>query len=288
MKLKELDELTFELIKKVETNLPEEVVSEIKKAKTKEKTETGKKILESILQNIEIARETKKPVCQDTGTLTFFIKMGSEFPLRDKLKKALLSAVEKATKEVPLRSNTVDPITNKNTGNNIGKYVPYIDLEITNGRDCEITLLVKGGGSENMSVLKMFNPTDTLDDIKKFVVNHIIEAAGKPCPPTIVGVGIGGASDLALKIAKKALLRPLGERHPDKTVSRLEKEIIELANKSGIGPMGLGGKTTVLDVHIEVAHRHPASLPVGVVMQCWAHRYGKVKIYGDGRVEWPR
>ena len=287
MKQTELEQAITELIKKTEMFLPDEVVSHIKKAIKKE-TKIGKTILQSILKNINLAKNTHRPICQDTGTLTFFIQMGSEFPLRDKLKKALLNAVEKATKEVPLRSNTVDPITNKNTGNNIGNYIPYIDLEITNGRDCEITLLAKGGGSENMSKLKMFNPTDSLDDIKKFVVNHIVEAAGKPCPPTIVGVGIGGTSDLALKIAKKALLRPLGERHSDKTVSKLEKEIIELANKSGIGPMGLGGKTTVLDVHIEIGHRHPASLPVGVVMQCWAHRYGKVKIYGDGRVEWPR
>jgi len=287
MKQTELEQIITELIKKTEMFLPDEVVSHIKKAIKKE-TKIGKTILQSILKNINLAKNTHRPICQDTGTLTFFIQMGSEFPLRDKLKKALLNAVEKATKEVPLRSNTVDPITNKNTGNNIGNYIPYIDLEITNGRDCEITLLAKGGGSENMSKLKMFNPTDSLDDIKKFVVNHIVEAAGKPCPPTIVGVGIGGTSDLALKIAKKALLRPLGERHSDKTVSKLEKEIIELANKSGIGPMGLGGKTTVLDVHIEIGHRHPASLPVGVVMQCWAHRYGKVKIYGDGRVEWPR
>ena len=288
MKPKRLDEIIFELIKKVETELPEEVIYRIKKAEAMEKTEIGKKILRSILQNIEIARDAKKPICQDTGTLTFFIQMGSEFPLRDKLKKALLNAVEKATREIPLRSNTVDPITNKNTGNNIGNYIPYIDLEITEGKDCEITLLVKGGGSENMSKLKMFNPTDSLDDIKKFVINHIVEAAGKPCPPTIVGVGIGGGADLSLKIAKKALLRPLGERHPNREISRLEREIIEIANKTGIGPMGLGGKTTVLDVHIELAHRHPASLPVGIVMQCWAHRYGKIRIYGEGGVEWLR
>jgi len=288
MNEREIEKILIELIKKVATTLPKEMVENLKSAFKEESNKNAKTLLSAIIENTNLAKRRKIPICQDTGTLTFFIQMGSEFPLRDKLKKALLSAVEKATKEIPLRSNTVDPITNKNTGNNIGNYVPYIDLEITDGRDCEITLLVKGGGSENMSVLKMFNPTDTLDDIKKFVVNHIIEAAGKPCPPTIVGVGIGGTSDLALKIAKKALLRPLGKRHPDETVSKLEKEIIELANKSSIGPMGLGGKTTVLDVHVEIGHRHPASLPVGVVMQCWAHRYGKVKIYGDGRVEWSR
>jgi fumarate hydratase subunit alpha len=286
MQLRKLEEIIFELIRKVETELPMEVIYEIRKAKDRENSEIGRKILESILQNIEIAADTRRPICQDTGTLTFFIKMGSDFPLSGKLKRAILSAVEKATTEIPLRSNTVDPVTGKNTGDNIGSYIPYVDLELSEGRDCEITLLAKGGGSENMSALKMFNPTDTLDDIKRFVVDHIVEAAGKPCPPTIVGVGIGGGSDLSLKIAKKALLRPLDKRHPNSEISRLEREIIELANRSGIGPMGLGGRTTVLDVHIEIAHRHPASLPVGIVMQCWAHRYAKVKIHGDGRVEW--
>ena len=135
-----------------------------------------------------------------------------------------------------------------------------------------------------MSKLGMLKPGVGIEGVKKFVVDEVINAAGNPCPPTVIGVGIGGGADLALKLGKKSLLRPIGIRHQVKEISLIEEELINKINESGIGPMGLGGKTTVLDVHIEIAHRHPASLPVGLIIQCWANRRAKIVISSEG--EW--
>ncbi|HEC87130.1 MAG TPA: fumarate hydratase, partial [Thermoplasmatales archaeon] len=199
---------------------------------------------------------------------------------------AILKAVERATENIPLRANAVDPFTGKNTGTNIGNHIPWIDWSLVKGNSCKITVFPKGGGRENGSALKMFNPTVDLDEIKKFIVEHVIEMGGKVCPPTVVGIGIGGGSDIALKLAKKSLLRPIGDRNKNKTIAKLEIDLLEEINDTGIGPMGLGGDTTALDVHIEVAHRHPASFPVGIAMQCWANRRATIIISRDGDVEW--
>ena len=148
----------------------------------------------------------------------------------------------------------------------------------------EIYAMPKGGGSENCSALRMFNPGEGLDAVKRFVVEWVVDAGGRPCPPTIVGVGIGGSADVALKIAKKSLLRPVGARNPDPGAAAIETELLERINKSGIGPMGLGGNTTALDVHVETASRHPASLPVAIAVQCWAARRARLTIDRQGNV----
>jgi len=167
-----------------------------------------------------------------------------------------------------------------------GNHIPWIDWSLVKGNSCKITVFPKGGGSENGSALKMFNPTVDLDEIKKFIVEHVIEMGGRVCPPTVVGIGIGGGSDIALKLAKKSLLRPIGDRNKNKTIAKLEIDLLEEINDTGIGPMGLGGDTTALDVHIEVAHRHPASFPVGIAMQCWANRRASIIITRDGEIIW--
>jgi fumarate hydratase subunit alpha len=179
----------------------------------------------------------------------------------------------------------VDPFSGKNEGDNTGEYIPYITWDFCEGDEVRIIALPKGGGSENMSTLGMLKPGEGLEGVKNFVVEQMKRAGGKPCPPTIVGIGIGGGADLSLKLGKKALLRPVGKRHEDKFIASLELELIKRINNLGIGPMGLGGKTTVLDVHIERAHRHPASLPVGMVVQCWAHRKAEMIIRRDGSWE---
>ncbi len=194
-------------------------------------------------------------------------------------------AVKKATKDIPLRPNTVDPFTGENHKDNTGDNIPYITWDFVEGSNVWITALPKGGGSENMSKLGMLKPGVGIEGVKDFVVTEMIKAGGNPCPPTIVGVGIGGGADLAMKLGKKSLLRPVGDRHKDKTIAAIEEELIKRINDSGIGPMGLGGKTTVLDVHIEKAHRHPASLPVGIAVQCWANRRAKMVIHSDGSWE---
>ncbi|KAA0005370.1 MAG: fumarate hydratase [Thermoplasmata archaeon] len=275
-----------QLIRKAETELPADVISALEKAYEVEegiaKTQIG-----AILENIKLARESNRPMCQDTGIQTFFVTVGVEFPYIDKLRDLIVEGVKTATKEIPLRPNTVDPFTGENHEDNLGDHIPYITWDFVDGSDVHITALPKGGGSENMSKLGMLKPGVGIEGVKDFVVEEMIKAGGNPCPPTVVGVGIGGGADLSLKLGKKALLRPVGVRHKDKTVAAVEEELIKRINDSGVGPMGLGGKTTVLDVHIEKAHRHPASLPVGIVVQCWADRRASMVIHSDGswRVE---
>jgi len=274
----------IELIKKAETDLPKDVINALEKAL---KIEEGiaKTQIEAILTNIDLAKKTKRPMCQDTGIQTFFVKIGVDFPEISSLKNLINDAVKKATKEIPLRPNTVDPFTGENHKDNTGDQIPYITWEFIEGSDVFITAFPKGGGSENMSKLGMLKPGVGIEGVKNFIVEEMIKAAGNPCPPTVVGVGIGGGADLSLKLGKKALLRSVGERHKNKEIAEIEEELIKRINDSGIGPMGLGGKTTVLDVHIEKAHRHPASLPVGIAVQCWADRRAQMVIHSDGSWE---
>jgi fumarate hydratase subunit alpha len=284
MNLENIKKGIVELITKAETDLPLDVIKALKSAY---KIETGiaKIQLEAILKNIDLAKKTKRPMCQDTGIQTFFVTVGTDFPKILYLKKLIVDAVKTATIQIPIRPNTVDPLTGLNHKDNIGNYIPYITWDFTNGSDVSITAFPKGGGSENMSKLGMLKPGVGIDGVKNFIVDEVIKAGGNPCPPTIVGVGIGGGADLALKLGKKSLLRPVGIRSRDKKIAEIENELIKRINKSNIGPMGLGGKTTVLDVHIEMAHRHPASLPVGIVVQCWANRRAHMIIHKDGNWE---
>jgi len=284
MNFNDIEKGIIQLIKKAETELPEDVISALNQAYENEKG-VAKTQIEAILQNIELAKKTGRPMCQDTGVQTFFIKVGVEFPHILELKKLIINAVKKATTEIPIRPNTVDPFTGENHKDNTGDSIPYITWDVIEGSDVFITAFPKGGGSENMSKLGMLKPGVGIEGVKDFVINELIKAGGKPCPPTVVGVGIGGGADLAMKLGKKALLRPVGCRHKNKNIAKLEKELIKRINESGIGPMGLGGKTTVLDVHIEKAHRHPASLPVGIVVQCWADRRANMVLHRDGSWE---
>ena len=273
-----------QLMKKAETELPNDVITALKKAYEIEEG-VAKTQIEAILKNIDLAKKSGRPMCQDTGIQTFFVEVGVNFPDIDKLGGLIKDAVKKATKDIPLRPNTVDPFTGENHKDNTGDNIPYITWDFVEGSNVLITALPKGGGSENMSKLGMLKPGVGIEGVKDFVVEEMIKAGGNPCPPTIVGVGIGGGADLAMKLGKKSFLRPVGDRHKDKTIAAIEEELIKRINDSGIGPMGLGGKTTVLDVHIEKAHRHPASLPVGITVQCWANRRAKMVIHSDGSWE---
>ena len=284
MNFQDIESGIIELIRKAETELPKDVVKALEAAY---KIEVGvaKTQIEAILENIKLAKESSRPMCQDTGIQTFFVEIGIDFPAIKKLKKIITEGVKKATKEIPLRPNTVDPFTQENHKDNTGFHVPYITWDFSEGSDVKIISFPKGGGSENMSKLGMLKPGVGIEGVKDFVVEEMVKAAGQPCPPTVVGVGIGGGADLSLKLGKKSLLRPVGVRNKDKEIARIEEELIKRINDSGIGPMGLGGKTTVLDVHVEIAHRHPASLPVGIAVQCWADRRAKMIIKSDGSWE---
>ncbi|MCD6494450.1 fumarate hydratase [Candidatus Bipolaricaulota bacterium] len=273
-----------EAIRKAETILPCDVVAALEQAKESEQG-LARVQLETILKNAEIARAGSIPMCQDTGIQTFIVRVGVSYPGLSSLRALIVDAVSQATREIPLRPNAVHPLTGENTGNNVGDHVPHITWDLIDGDRCTIHVLPKGGGSENCSALKMLPPGDGITGVKRFIVDHVVACVGRPCPPGIIGVGIGGGADLSMKLAKLSLLRPVGARHPEASIASLEEELRDLINESGIGPMGLGGKTTCLDVHIEYAHRHPASLPVGIIYQCWADRRARVEIDADGRVE---
>jgi fumarate hydratase subunit alpha len=273
-----------ELLRKASVTISPDVKKALEDAYDRETSETGKTELKNILENIESADVLGKPVCQDTGLVSFFIKSRGIQDFRN-IEDALKRATIKATEDVPLRSNAVHPLTRKNLGNNVGWYTPSITWLYEDIDYIQITALLKGAGSENMSSLALLNPGEGFNGIKKFVVNSVVNAGGKPCPPTILGIGIGGTVDLTSKLAKLAILRPIGSRNPDKTVARLEDELLHLVNSTGIGSMGLGGDVTSLDVRIEFACSHIASLPIALNMQCWADRKATVKIYPDGKIK---
>jgi len=284
MDQKNIVEGIVKLIRKAETELPADVINALKKAYDVEEG-IAKIQIGAILENIKLAKNSGRPMCQDTGIQTFFVEVGYDFPYKEQLKEFIIKGIKQATTDIPLRPNTVDPFTNINHKDNTGEYIPYITWQFIKGDFVRIKAFPKGGGSENMSKLGMLKPGVGIEGVKDFVVDEVIKSGGNPCPPTVIGVGIGGGADLSLKLGKKSLLRPVGKRNNNKKIAEIEKELIERINDSGIGPMGLGGKTTVLDVHVEWAHRHPASLPVGIAVQCWADRRASMIIQSDGSWE---
>jgi fumarate hydratase subunit alpha len=264
---------------------PSEIKNALIRSMDQETNIIAKKQLESILINIDLAKKTGTPMCQDTGLVIFYLKAGNRFPILDRIPQILEDATKKATSEIPLRPNAVDPFTRKNSGDNTGKCIPWIDWEIVDGDSLELTVALKGFGSENMCKLKMLTPGNGIKGLKRFVTNTVIEAGAKPCPPTILGVGVGGGVDSVMKLARKASLRSINKHHKKNEIAKLEKELLKLVNQTGIGPMGLGGKTTALGVNIEYAYTHTAGLPVGIVIQCWAARKASAKISLNGEVE---
>jgi fumarate hydratase subunit alpha len=281
-----VEDTAFNLLKLAVVQLPGDVKDALKQAHKEETSEAGKVQLEAILKDIELAEKENTPLCQDTGIIIFYVRAGAKAKDLDVIQSALQKATQRATKDIPLRPNAVDPFTQKNSGDNTGRHIPYINWEITNGDSVEITAFPKGGGSENVCTIGMITPGEGVKGLKKFVIDAVIKAGAMPCPPTIVGVAAGGGADIAMKLAKATLLRPLSEPNSNPDMANLERELYEAANSTGIGPMGLGGKVTVLGVKVDYAHRHPASYPVAVAFQCWAARRASARINSDGTVEY--
>lgn len=282
-----IEDIAVKLLRFAATQLPNDVSESLKKMHEEETNPPSKAALATIVENFGIAEETTTPMCQDTGIHIYYVNIGENFPKIVGIGETLRRASIRATKEVPLRPNAVNPIVGGNSGDNTGNHIPFVNYDFIPGADyLEITAFPKGGGSENMCALGMLKPGQGINGVKKFVIETIINAGGQPCPPVIVGVGIGGGADIALKIAKKQLLRPLGHRHSDPNIAKLEEDLLKAINMTGFGSMGLGGEiSTAMDVKIDFAHRHPASLPVGVAIQCWAARRSTARIHPDGRVE---
>ncbi len=279
-----IEDVTVGLLRRAAVDLPTDVEQSLREAEGNERDPLAKGELRCVLDNTIAAREDGVPLCQDTGLPVFFILLGAHARTAD-LPGAIKRGVERATDELPLRPNAVHPISRNNTGTNTGRGIPHLIIELVPGRDdVELWALPKGAGSENMSALAMLNPDEGEEGVERFVVDTVLTAGGRPCPPTVVGVGIGGCADEALILARRALLRTIGTPHDDPEMAKFEHRCQERLNASGIGPMGLGGDTTVLAVHALTACCHTASLPVGVVVQCWADRRAGARINADGGV----
>ena len=270
---KKVTETVARLFQKANFDLGEDVLDSLKRAKDKEESPLGRQVLEKILENAKIARGERIPLCQDCGTAVVFLELGQDAHIAgDDLYAAVNEGVRHAYGQGYLRKSMVSqPFSARvNTKDNTPA---IIHTEIVSGDNLRITVMPKGGGSENMSRLTMLKPAEGRQGIIDFVVRAVEEAGGNPCPPVIVGMGIGGTADKATILAKKALLRPVGEPNPDPEVAELEKEILERVNGSGIGPQGFGGNTTALAVHAEAFPAHIASLPVAVNLQCHSARH---------------
>lgn len=276
---KTIEETIYQLYKKAVIELNDDVIKSLEDALKNEDNDLAKLNIENILKNIDLACENQVPMCQDTGLGIVFVKLGNVEV--ENLKRGIENGVKKASSEIPLRPNIVDPLSRENSGNNIGEMIPYINIELTDTDYLELTVLPKGFGSENNNKLKMALPAEGEEGIKDFVVESVLQAGGKPCPPMVVGVGIGGTSDLAMKLAKEAMLDEIGVANKDPKLAQMEKEILTRINENGKGPMGLGGKTTALDVKIKTASTHTAGLPIGVCIQCWAHRHATAILKDD-------
>lgn len=271
-------------------DIPEDVRGALRDglaAERKDGNATAEQVMFTILENIKTADEHDTLVCQDTGLPVYKVVVGAKTGVAvPELKARIRKACERATAEYPLRSNTVHPLTRKHTGTNTGEGIPIIKLDFAADSDrIQITMAPKGSGSENMSFLRMLNPSEGRKGIKKFVLQCIFESGAKPCPPMIVGVGLGGTSDVAMQLAKEAsTFRKIGTSNADPEVAALERELLDHINQTGIGPQGLGGSTTALAVNIEWAHTHISHNPVAVNIQCWRGERASAEISADGRV----
>jgi len=254
--------------------LSDDVYIAFNKAHAEEDSPSAKEVLAQLIENADLARGTQLALCQDTGSAVFFVDYGEDVKIEDgSLEQVISDAMVEAYEKGYLRKSMCHPLTRKNTGDNTP---PIIHSHVVPGDTLRIRFMAKGGGSENMSRVAMLKPAQGWPGIRDFVVRTMAEAGPNPCPPTVVGVGIGGTFDLAPTLAKKALFRPIGERNPDPEIARMETELLAAINDLGIGPMGLGGKTTSLDVKVEMHPCHIASLPVAVNVQCHSSRTKEV------------
>lgn len=293
---KQMAEFNYRLVEEVAKELyilalkklPWDVKDALERAYQRETHETAREIFQIILKNIQVAEEGDLLICQDTGLPIYFVTIGSQFPVDGaRIAKALENGSKRATLEHPFRGSSTHPLTRVNPQTSVGNGLPVIHWEFDESAGhLDILMVPKGSGSENMSAMKMLYPADGIKGVKKFILDRVIESGSNPCPPGIIGVGIGGTADLVTVLAKKALTRPVGSRNTDRQLAEMEAELLDAINGTGLGPMGLGGDTTALAVHIESAFTHITQNPVAVNTQCWPARRARAKIYPDGNVEY--
>ena len=281
-------EITYEHIKEtikgliIEANyvLDDSIINKFKESMDKEESETGKRIFEQLIRNAGIAKNGEYPLCQDTGASVIFAEIGEEVVFKGEINdksvfvRAINEGVSEAYTEGYLRKSIVrDPLDRVNTKNNTPA---MIVTEIVSGDKLKLTYMSKGAGCENMSALKMFAPAAGIEGVKKFVIDTVENAHANPCPPIVVGVGIGGNFEKCAYLAKKALMRRVDEKNPNPFYAELEEELLEKINNLGIGPQGFGGRITALSVHIETFPCHIASLPAAVNIDCHSHRHKEI------------
>ncbi len=280
-----LRKAVLEAIETAVTRVPRDVWEALVQAYRREHSDRAREILGTILESIKVAARDRIPLCQDTGLPVFFVEIGEEFPLKRRALDIITESVREATKLGILRPNAVDPVRNINSGDNTGRWVPLFEVQLIDGDRLKITYVPKGGGSEYVSKLHMVTPSRGLEELKKRVIDAVVDAGPKPCPPVFVSIGIAGTADMAERLSRLSLARRrVSERHRDPDVARLELELLEKVNSLGIGPAGLGGDTTALDLWIEYGHRHPATFAIAITFSCWALRRASIEIDRYGNV----
>ncbi len=251
--------------------LGDDMIKAFKDGLSKEDSDAGKDILNQLLKNADIAKTEKVPLCQDCGFAVIFLELGTDAHVEGNIIEAINDGVKKGYTDGYLRKSILsDPVKGRNTGDNTPA---IIHTTLVPGDKIKITVAPKGGGSENMSEVNMMKPADGIEGVKTFVVDRVLRSSANPCPPIVVGVGVGGTFEYVAFLAKKALLRNIGERNPDPFYADVERELLERINNLGIGPQGLGGRITALDVFIETHPRHIASFPVAVNINCHVARH---------------
>ena len=259
-------------------HLPDDVIAKLKELREQEETPMAKLIYDAMFDDLDMAHKLNRPACQDTGVIQYFVQVGSKFPLIDEIESCLVEAVKKATIESPLRHNCVEIFDEKNTGNNVGTRIPWIDWEVVpNNDEVKIYMYMAGGGCSLPGTAKVLMPLEGYDGAVKFIFDQITSYGINACPPLLVGIGIAGSVEVAAKLSKKALLRPIGTQNSNARGAELEKMIEKGLNDIQIGPGGLTGKNSVMGVNIEQAGRHPATIAVGLSTGCWAHRRALIK-----------
>jgi fumarate hydratase subunit alpha/L(+)-tartrate dehydratase alpha subunit len=285
--LTELSSISADLYKRALTSLPADVRIAIDSAASRER-DKGALVRFRVMQDaVSTSDRTGIIVCQDTGIPIFFLTIGTDFLVNVvELEQSLTEGIERSTAQYNLRSSVVHPITRVNPQTNTGRGVPIFHVDFAAGADwLDILLMPKGSGSENMSFLSMLPPAAGISGVKRFVLDSVVSAGAKPCPPVVVGVGIGGTADTCVAMAKRATARPIGSRHPEDDIASLEDQLCEALNATQLGAQGLGGTTTAFAVHIEYGYTHISMNPVAVNIQCWRGERAGVRITAEGRVE---
>jgi fumarate hydratase subunit alpha len=273
----QITEVIRDLCIRTNVGLGSDVTSRLRECLREEPSPTGQEVLRQIIRNAELAKKEFVPMCQDTGLIVIFIELGQEVRIIDgDLKKAVQEGVRQGTREGYLRNSVVqDPFDRRNTGDNTPA---VIHIDLVPGDRLKLTVVPKGGGSENMSTVRMLNPSAGLEGVRRFVIDWVDQAGANPCPPVIVGIGIGGNFERSAFLAKKSLLRRIGERNPVSFYSKLETDLLNGINRLGIGPQGFGGRCTALDVFVEAEPCHIASLPVAINLQCHSARHQSISL----------